>query len=201
LLAKVRAVLADGLLGEVHMLTADFGFHATGDDITEILMSPAFGGGSLLDVGIYTVSLASMILGPPSSVAARAHIGKTGVDEQTGIVLGYSGGQLALLHSSIRTTTPQEAAIMGSERCIRIHAPFWRSSRMTIMDEDGAEDVIEAPFGGDGYQFEAVEVMDCLCGGRLESAVMPLDESLDIMKTMDRIRAQWGPLSAADQEQ
>ena len=201
LMAKVRGVLADGVLGDVRMLTADFGFRAKGDEMTEILMNPAFGGGSLLDVGVYPVSLASMVLGPPSSLATLAHLGETGVDEQAGMILGYAGGQLALLHSSIRTTTPQEATIMGTERCIRIHAPFWRSSKMTIVEEDGAEQVIEAPFEGDGYQFEAVEVMDCLRGGGLESAVMPLDASLDIMETMDRIRAQWGLRYPADQDQ
>ena len=201
LMAKVRGVLAEGVLGDVRMLTADFGFRAAGDEMTEILMKPAFGGGSLLDVGVYPVSFASMVLGSPSRLATLAHIGETGVDEQAGIVFGYAAGQLALLHSSIRTTTPQEATVMGTERHLRIHSPFWRSSTMTLLEEGGAESIIETPFEGDGYHFEAVEVMDCLRRGRLESAVMPLDESFEIMKTMDAIRAQWGLRYPADQRQ
>jgi len=199
LMGKVRGVVAKGVLGDVCMLTADFGFRAAGDEMTDILMKPAFGGGSLLDVGVYAVSFASMVLGSPSSLATLADIGKTGVDEQAGMVFGYSGGQLALLHSSIRATTPQEATIMGTQRRVRIDAPFWCSSTMTLLDEDGAESIIEAPFDGDGYHFEAVEVMDCLRRSRLESAVMPLDESLEIMKTMDAIRGQWGLRYPADQ--
>jgi len=201
LMVKVRGFLADGVLGDVRMLTADFGFRAKDDEMTEILMNPAFGGGSLLDVGVYPLSLAWMVFGPPSSLATLAHLGDTGVDEQAGMILGYGGGQLALLHSSIRTTTPQEATIMGTEGRLRIHAPFWRSSKMTMVDEGGVGHVIEAPFEGDGYQFEATEVMNGLRGGSLESAVMPLDESLDIMRTIDRIRAQWGLRYPADQEQ
>ena len=191
LMAEVRGLLAEGALGDVRMLTADFGFRATGDEMTEILMSPAYGGGSLFDVGVYPVSLASMVFGPPSQLVSLAHIGETGVDEQAGVLLAYAEGRLALLHCAIRTTTPQEAAIMGTERWIRIHAPFWRPSKMTLFEEDDAVRVIDAPFEGDGYHFEAMEVMDCLREGRLESAFMPLDESLEIMRTLDKIRAQW----------
>ena len=69
---------------------------------------------------------------------------------------------------------------------------------MTLHQEDGPESTIEASFEGDGYHFEAIEVMDCLRRGRLESAVMPLDETLEIMTTMDAIRDQWGLRYPAD---
>lgn len=199
LMTKVRWILSEGALGEVSVLTADFGFRATGEGRTEILMSPAYGGGSLLDVGVYPVSLASTIFGPPSRLATLAHLGETGVDEQAGVVLGYPDGQLALLHSSIRVTTTQEATIIGTERRLRIHPPFWRSSRLSIFKEDDLEQTIEAPFEGDGYHFEATEVMNCLRNGQLESPLMPLDESLEIMNTMDHIRAQWGLRYPADE--
>jgi len=199
LMAKVRQILSEGTLGEISMLTADFGFRATGEGRTEILTSPTYGGGSLLDVGVYPVSLASMIFGAPSRLATLAHLGETGVDEQAGIVLGYLEGQLALLHSSIRVTTSQEATIIGTERRLRIHGPFWRSSKMSIFREDDLEQTIEAPFDGNGYHFEASEVMSCLRNSQLESPLMPLDESLEIMNTMDQIRAQWGLRYPADE--
>ena len=88
---------------------------------------------------------------------------------------------------------------MGTERRVRIHAPFWRPSKMTVFEEDDAVKAVEAPFEGDGYHFEAAEVMDCLHEGRFESTVMPLDESFEIMTTMDRIRAEWGLRYPADQ--
>ncbi len=199
LMAEVRGLLADNVLGEVRMLTADFGFRAGDDEMAGILADRGLGGGSLLDVGVYPVSLASMVLGKPSNLATLAHLGGTGVDEQAGVILGYTGGRLALLYSAIRTTTPQEATIMGAERRVRVHAPFWSPSKMTVFEEDDAVKVVEAPFEGDGYHFEAVEVMDCLRAGRFESSTMPLDQSVEIMETMDRIRAEWGLRYPADQ--
>ncbi|MCP4643883.1 MAG: Gfo/Idh/MocA family oxidoreductase [bacterium] len=197
-MGKLRELVSSGALGDVRMVTADFGFRADGEDLAEILTSPEYGGGSLLDVGVYPVSLASMILGSPTTVAGLAHLGGTGVDEQAGMVLGNEDGQLAILHSAIRTTTPQDAVIMGTEKHVRIHAPFWRGSALTITGEDESEETVEAPFEGDGYHFEAVEVMECLRQGRLESAIMPLGESVAVMETLDRLRAQWGLRFPAD---
>ncbi len=149
------------------------------------------GGGALLDVGVYNLSLASMIFGPPAQIASWAHLGQTGVDERAGMVLGYDQGQMAVLHTALRTNTPQEALIMGTEGWIRLHSPWWCPDTLTISVPGRDDETINLPFEGNGYGYEAAEVMRCVQSGRLESDVMPLDETLQIMQTMDQIRAQW----------
>jgi predicted dehydrogenase len=189
---QVRKWLADGMIGEVRMLLADFGFRA-GFQPESRLFDPRLGGGGLLDVGIYTVAMAFMVFGgPPSRITGMADIGKTGVDEQAAILFGYDGGQLAALTCAVRTSTPHEATIIGTEGRIRIETPFWDAHAATLT-LSGKEPVrVEPPRIGNGYNYEAEEVGRCLRAGLRESAVMPLDETLTIMKTLDAIRAQWG---------
>ncbi len=187
---RTRELIADGAIGEVRMLIADFAFRA-GWNPQSRLLDPALGGGGLLDVGVYTVSLASMLLGTPVDVASAAHLGETGVDEQAGMVLRYAGGQLAVLACGVRIGTEHEAMICGTEGRIRLHKPWWRGQKMTVI-RGGDEEVIEAPFEGNGYNYEAEEVGRCLQAGKTESDVMPLDETLAIIKTLDKMRAQWG---------
>ncbi|HNR29299.1 MAG TPA: Gfo/Idh/MocA family oxidoreductase [Candidatus Hydrogenedentes bacterium] len=192
MLAQVRSWLASGRIGEVRMVQADFGFRAGWDEESRLL-DPLLAGGGLLDVGVYCVSLASMVYGrEPSRIAGLAHLGRTRVDEQSAVVLGYDGGALALLSSAVRTNTPQEAIIMGTEGIIRLHPPFWRGSRATLTLDGKDEETFEFPMEGNGYNYEAAEVARCVREGRIESEIMPLNESLAIMGVMDGIRAQWG---------
>jgi predicted dehydrogenase len=191
LMEEVRRLTSEGAIGEVRMLNVDFGFRA-GLDPASRLFDPKLGGGALLDVGVYCVSLASMILGQPSGSVGLSHLGKTGVDEQASIVLEHEGGRLANLSIGIRTTTPQEATIMGTEGYVRIHAPWWRPKSMTIYRPGEESETVDAPVSGNGFNYEAAEVMRCLETGKTESDVMPLDETISVMRTMDRIRATWG---------
>jgi predicted dehydrogenase len=146
----------------------------------------------LLDVGIYPLSLASMVLGVPAEIKGLAHIGPEGVDEQAAITLGYSGGRLALLHTSICANTFHEASLIGATGRIKLHPGWWRGSPITLFPANGNEQSWEFPLTGSGYQFEAAAFMDCLRQNRPECDVMPLDETLSIMRTMDALRAQWG---------
>lgn len=191
-MTRLRKILADGLIGEARMLAADFGFHAEAEGEGGRLFNLALGGGALLDIGVYPVSLASMVLGKPSKVATLAKLGRTGVDKQNGIVLMYPQGQLAVLHSSIEVTTFHEASIMGTAGRIKIHSSWWKATSMTMMRETHRNDFLECPYVGNGYQYETAEFMKCLREKKLESEIMPLDETLSIMRTMDSLRAQWG---------
>jgi predicted dehydrogenase len=191
LMEEVRRLVSEGAIGEVRMLNVDFGFRADLDPASR-LFDQKLGGGALLDLGVYCVSFASMVLGRPSGSVGLSHLGETGVDEQASIVLEHEGGRLANLSIGIRTTTPQEATIMGTEGYVRIHAPWWRPKSM-IISREGTEDVtVGAPVSGNGFNYEAAEVMRCLEAGKTESDVMPLDETISVMRTMDRIRAAWG---------
>ncbi len=189
-IVKVRELLAEGVIGEVRMLNADFGFR-TEFNPKGRLFDPTLGGGALLDVGVYPVSLASMIFGEPTRIVSMADLGQTGIDEQSAIIFGYGQGQLALLSSAVRTNTPQEAVLNGTRGQIRIHTPWWRASRLTLSINGQADQQIDVPYEGNGYNYEAEEVGRCLRAGQTESAVMPHAETLSILRTMDRIRAQW----------
>ncbi len=191
LTARVREMLNAGAIGEVRMLEADFGFRAGKVNPEARLFNPALGGGALLDVGVYTVSFASMILGTPSRITGMASLGETGVDEQSAMLLGYPGGQLAVLSTAIRTNTPHEASIIGTDGYIRLHRNWWTPSAVTLV-KGGNEERIEMPFEGNGFNYEAAEVAACLRAGKLESDVMPLDESVSVMRTLDQVREQWG---------
>ena len=191
LMEKVRRLVSTGALGEVRMLNVDFGFRADPDPASR-LFAPELGGGALLDVGVYCVSFASMVLGRPSGSVGISHLGDTGVDEQASVILEHQGGRLANLSVGIRTTTPQEATIMGTDAYVRIHHPWWRPNSMTVSRPGEADETIEAPVTGNGFNYEAAEVMRCLQMGETESEVMPLDETVSVMRTMDGIREAWG---------
>jgi dihydrodiol dehydrogenase / D-xylose 1-dehydrogenase (NADP) len=191
IIVKLRELLAEGAIGEVRMLTADLGFRSEFDPKSR-LFNLELGGGALLDVGIYPISFASMVLGTPARIASMAHLGQTGVDEQAGIVFGYDGGQLAILHTALQTSTTIEATVMGTKGKIRVHSAWFYGTTLTLSIEGRDDEAISLPYEGNGYNFEAAEVMRCLREGKLESDVMPLDETLAIMQTLDTIRAQWG---------
>ena len=190
LMGRVREIVASGAIGEVRMVQADFGFRA-GVNPEGRLFNPALGGGSLLDVGIYPLSLASMFLGAPVHVAGFAQVGETGVDEQAVMSLAYDGGRLASLTTAIRTNTPHEAWVLGTDGWIKLHAPWWKLSAFTVS-KGGQDEVVAEAFDGSGFNYEARHVAECLAGGLTESPLMPLDETLTLMRTMDTLRAQWG---------
>jgi len=189
-MVRAREFLAAGAIGEPRILQADLGFRARVNPQGR-LFDPALGGGALLDIGVYPVSLASMVFGPPSDIASQATMGETGVDEQNAIALRYPGGQLAVLSSAIRTSTPHEATIMGTEGILRIGQDWHKSTWVGVTRTGQAEERTSLPIEGNGYNYEAIAVMDCLRAGKRESAVMPLDETLAIVRTLDAIRAQW----------
>lgn len=189
-IVRAGTMIMDGAIGEPRMVTADFGFRAGWDEESRLL-DMEMGGGGLLDVGVYTIALAYMVLGAPERIVSMAHLGATGVDEQAAVILGYPEGQIAALQCAIRTNTPHEAIIMGTEGMIRIHPRFWCATKMTVTRGD-KEETIELPYKGNGYTHQAEEVMACMRAGTTESRAMPLDETLSIMRTMDAVRAQWG---------
>jgi dihydrodiol dehydrogenase / D-xylose 1-dehydrogenase (NADP) len=191
IIQEAHRLIREGAIGQVRMITADFGYRAPFRAESRAF-DPALGGGALLDVGVYPLSLASMFLGAPDRIASLAELGQTGVDEQSAFILGYPQGQLAVLYTAVRTSTPQEAVIMGESGMIRIHPPFWVPRKMTLTVTGKGAQEIDMPYAANGYNYEAAEVAHCVHAGKLESDIMPLDESLAIMQTMDAIRAQWG---------
>ncbi len=189
-IVRAHELIASGAIGEVRMLNADFGFR-TNMNPKGRLFDLELGGGALLDVGIYPLSLASALFGNPKTIASAAHRGVTGADEQSAYLLSYDDGQLALLSSAGRTNTIHEALIYGTDGYI--HIPDWWHAQKLILNVNGKPpETLDIPHLGNGYAHEAIEVAQCLRAGKLESATISLDESLSIIQTMDTIRAQWG---------
>jgi predicted dehydrogenase len=116
----------------------------------------------------------------------------TGVEGQVSILLGYSGGRQAVLNTSLRGRSPIRADIVGTEARIEIDSVWYAPSHFTVIDRDGGRERFEFPHTGHGLRHQAAEVARCVSDGRLESELMPLDETVSIMQLMDEIRSQGG---------
>jgi predicted dehydrogenase len=191
LMGRLRRMLSDGTLGEPRMLTVDFGFRAELDPASR-LFDPKLGGGAMLDVGVYCVSLASMVLGRPVRGTGLSHLGETGVDEQFAAALEHGGGRISSITAGTRTASPHEATVLGTEGYARIHSPWWRPEAMTVSKPGHRDEVVREPTEENGFRYEAEEVMRCLGAGERESRIMPLDETVAVLEAMDEIRAAWG---------
>ena len=185
-ITRVRQWIKDGRIGDIKYVSADFGFSAAWDPQSRVF-NPALAGGALLDVGIYTMSFATMVLGYDlAGIQAVAKLGKTKVDELTAMQLKYKNGSIAQLLCAVTLATQHMAIIQGTKGSIQIPF-FWRATSATLS-VTGKKPVTVT--GETGLQFEAVESMNCLRKGSRESKIMPLDETVKIMKIMDKIRKQ-----------
>ncbi len=195
---RVMEWLAEGRIGEVRMLKAEFGFNM-GWQPESRLLDPGKGGGALLDAGIYPISFASLIFGSqPKNIMSSVRIGQTGVDEQFSLLFEYEGGRSAVLNSAVQLDMVNDAYIYGTKG--HIHIPsflFGKSATLRVSGEEPEEFVDSREFAG--YAFEAEEAMNCLRQGKQESAIMPLAETQAIMATLDEIRRQWGLRYEADE--
>jgi dihydrodiol dehydrogenase / D-xylose 1-dehydrogenase (NADP) len=189
-MAKIRELLAENTIGEVRMVKADYGFQGAYDPERRQL-NLKLGGGALMDVGIYPLSFAAMVLGvKPEKVISAAFIGETGVDEQCSFTLSYKGGELAELSSAVRTYIPDFAYILGTDGYIKI--PEFSHANSFELNINGKSEIFELLHGSNGFTYQAQEAMKCFSERKMESDIMPLDETVDIMKIMDHIHSQWG---------
>jgi dihydrodiol dehydrogenase / D-xylose 1-dehydrogenase (NADP) len=190
-IAKVREWVGSGVIGEIGMVDLRFGNRSLWDPSSR-LFDPALGGGTLLDVGIYCISFASMVLGrQPSTIHSLVNIGTTGVDEVFTALFGYEHGPMASIMAAHRLKSKNEAVILGSKGEIRV-PDFWKAKSAILTVHGESEENYVDTMEPRGYAYEALEAMQCVRDGKLESAIMPLSESLAIMETMDRLRADWG---------
>ena len=188
---KALEIIDQGLIGEVLSLKADFGFKAPFDP-EKRLFNPDLGGGSLLDIGIYPVFLALLVLGKPSAIKAFAKIGPTKVDEECGILFQYESGKIAHLHSTLINATKTEAFIYGSKGTIHLHSQWHRPTNITLIREGERPEEFQLEKSGFGYGYEIEEVVKCLSEGKTESELLPLSFSEDLMDLLDKIRIEAG---------
>jgi predicted dehydrogenase len=197
LIVKLRELVADGAIGEVTAVYADFAW-APAYDPASRFWSPGLAGGALLDLGVYPLSFTWMLLGRPDTIQARATVAATGVDANTGILLGYDSGAVALLHCGLTAESPQRATVVGTRGRVEIPALFFRPTAMTLHRAGAEPETFELDLKGNGFTYEAEEVARCLRAGLLESPHLPLDETIDILRVVDTIAARLRP-SAPDE--
>ena len=188
---QARAWIDAGRIGDVRMVQASFAFRG-GWEPQGRLLNPNLAGGGLLDVGIYVTSFAYwMTRKDPVQIASAAHIGETGVDEQAALTYRYDDGALASLLCGVRTSTQHIAVVYGTDGWIEFPASFWNGTK-AILHRGEEQVVFEKPHLANGYEWQAIEVGRCLAEGRTESAILPVDETVRIMKTLDTVRGQIG---------
>jgi predicted dehydrogenase len=189
LIRRLRELVADGAIGEVKAVYADFAERFPYDPSHRI-WSTDTAGGALLDLGIYPLSFAWMLLGAPDTVQATTAPAPNGVDSNTGILLGYASGAVGLLHCGLLAKSPQTATVIGTKGRVEVATPFFRPPAMTLHRDGAGPETFTLEVEGHGYTYQAEEVARCLRAGELESPLMPLDESLAILGTIDTIAAQ-----------
>ncbi len=183
---EIRRLLSEGVFGEIVSVSADHG-QWFAEDASSRLFAPELGGGALLDLGIYPVSFASMVLGTPDRVAAIVDSTFTGVDGQVSMAFGYASGAQATLSCTLRAKSPTRAAIVGTEARIEIDGDFYRPSAFEVITRSGDRSRFEPEHSGHGLRHQADEVARCIAAGLTESPAMPLDETVSIAATMDRV--------------
>jgi predicted dehydrogenase len=190
-MVRIRELLADGALGGVRTVVADHG-QWFAPDPAHRLFAPELGGGALLDLGVYPVSFASMVLGPPARIAAVSDPALTGVDAQTSVLLQYDGGAHALLTATLQAVGPTRAAVVGTDARIEVESRWYQPAPFALIRRDGSQQRFDLSPEGHGLRLQAAEVARCIRSGLLESPVMPLDETVEVMATMDEVRRQIG---------
>lgn len=188
---KALELVAAGHIGEVKHLVADFGFN-TPYQPTSRLFDPALAGGSLLDVGVYSLFISQLFLGVPSAVKAVATPAPTGVDVNCAMSLAYPGGATASLFSTIAATTENRCVLYGTKGKLQLLGRFHAATGVQVQLDGEEPQEFPSPTPGIGYHLEAAHVQECLAQGLTESPLLPLSFSLQLMQQLDAVRQQIG---------
>lgn len=194
----LRQLLADGALGTIVSVTADHGQLIGAADAAR-LHDPALAGGALLDLGIYPVSFASLVLGQPDTIRATGTLTPSGVDEQVRAVL-TSGGAEAVLTTTLAERTHNTASIVGTTARVDLPGDFYTPVPLTVRSTDGATSTIDpGPISGhDGLVYQAAHLAQLVADGRTHSPALPPEETIGILTTTDEIRRQVGVVYPGD---
>jgi predicted dehydrogenase len=188
---EIKKVISSGALGQIQTVIADHGQYIPYERAPR-LWEPALGGGALLDLGIYSITIADIALGSAKEVHATATLTDKGVDLQTSISLTYNNGAHALLSCTMAARTAVTAMIAGDKARIEIDSPFYNPTSWRLITRDG--EVTEYPntYQGHGLREEAIEFARVVRAGEIESPLMTHAKSQEIMELMDEVRRQVG---------
>lgn len=191
-MARIREIIAAGTLGEIRHFAADH-TQSLSTDPTHRLNALELGGGALLDLGIYPISLAWDVLGAPTTVRALGRLGETGADTEMAAILGYDSEALATVFASSRTAGANTGSIVGTAARIEIDNVWSAGAPFRVIAVDGT--VLEEftpDVQGRGLQYQAIHAEARVADGSLDSTLLPIEESVAIMRTLDEIRSQIG---------
>ncbi|MBS5934993.1 MAG: Gfo/Idh/MocA family oxidoreductase [Clostridiales bacterium] len=194
---RIQAVIDSGIIGDVTSVTANLGY-AIGQ--VERLVKPELAGGALLDLGVYPINFACMVLGSNySEVSSTAIITDTGVDSMNTITLSYADGKMASLHSTFMARTNRMGIISGTQgymeiqninNCeeIRVY-----NSNDELLKKETFKDQIT------GYEYQVEACVEAMKNGLLECPQMPHAETIKVMELMDSLRKEWGVIYPWDE--
>jgi predicted dehydrogenase len=189
--AKVREIVASGVLGPILSIHADHGQRLADQGIAR-LIEPSLAGGALLDLGIYPISFAHMILGNPTSITSRAVMTNKGVDAQTSMIFSYNDGAQAVLTTTMIEQTPCRAVVAGLNGWLEIDRTFYNPASMRVVMNDGSVTEYPNTYTGHGLREQAESFKQLVQSGKLESEILTWKDTVDIMKSMDTVRQQIG---------
>lgn len=188
---KIQELIQAGELGELKLLQADFGFKAAYDTKSR-LFNKDLGGGTILDIGIYPIFLSLLLLGYPEKITVESSIGKTGVDENVGILFKYKNGAIANLSSTFLANSETRANISGEKGQIIIPGGWFKPSSFKLIEMDNSVQQFEFNEKDNGYQYEAMEVMKCLDEGKLQSDLLTHEFTYRLLQLLDEVRMKAG---------
>ena len=189
--AKVREIVASGVLGPILSIHADHGQRLADQNIPR-LVEPQLAGGALLDLGIYPISFAHMILGNPLSIKSTAVMTDKGVDAQTSMIFTYDNGAQSILTTTMIEQTPCRAVVAGLNGWLEIDRTFYNPASMRVVLNDGSITQYPSEYTGHGLREQAEIFKQLVQSGKFESEILSWQDTVDIMKTMDTVREQIG---------
>jgi len=189
---KIESVLADKTIGDVSVVTVQYGFIPPAEQRLARKMDPALAGGALLDVGVYTIGFVSMLLGyAPKAIESFAALGDKGTDTFSTTIMQYDSGTMAYVSSAIGTVMPLDGWIYGTKG--RIHVPnFNRPLHFEVISNAGESSVCEMQPEFTGFEYQIREAQHCIAQGKICSDIMTPQQTIAVMDMMDRIRGIWG---------
>jgi len=189
--ARVRQIVASGILGKILTVHADHGQRLADQNIPR-LVDPLLAGGALLDLGIYPVSFAHMILGNPTKITASGVLTDRGVDGQTSMIFDYASGAQAVLNTTMLEQTPCRAVVAGVNGWLEIDRVFYSPTSMRVTLFDGTIKQYPNTYVGHGIREQADEFKQLVLSGKQQSEILNWKDTVDIMKTLDTVRSQIG---------
>jgi predicted dehydrogenase len=188
---KVREILASGVIGEVLAVEADHG-QRLADYANPRHWEPELGGGALLDLGIYPISFAHMVLGTPEKITATASFTDEGVDAQTSAIFDYANGAQAVLSTTLSVKTSNTATISGELGRIEVDTVFYTPTSVKVIMHDDSVTEYPNQYQGHGLREQAQYFSELVQRGETDSSLLSLDETIAIMGSLDEIRKQIG---------